>query len=81
MPSASVVRLTSALLPPTTPPHVVAPLELAFSVEPPSTVPPNVMLPEPVLTVVLPASVVTLSIVNAESVVVYVPLSVTVSSW
>ena len=57
VPPASVVKLASAVVPPTMPPKVVAPLLLAMRAFAPFTVPVKLIGPAPALTVVAPASV------------------------
>ena len=54
LPAASVVRLLSAVAPPTAPPKVVRPPVFTVRPKPPLTVPPKAMAPAPVeLSVVL----------------------------
>ena len=76
VPPASVVRLVSLVTPPTVPPKVVAPVELALRFLAPFTVLEKVMAPEPVDTVASLVSVVAPATLNALLVVAYVPFSV-----
>jgi len=55
VPPASVVRLASGVVPPTTPEKVVAPVELAVNAKPPLTVPASVNAPVPLESVVAAA--------------------------
>ena len=76
VPTAFVVRLVKAVVPPTTPPKVVVPVLFAFRLKAPLSVLPNAMSPAPVSKIVLAPSVTGLLNVIALFVVVRLPLSV-----
>src|SRR6266496_882061 len=77
VPPASVVRLASAIPPPTAPPKVVAPVLFAVSAPGPSTVPVKVVSLKPKLMVVAPPTVVVPAARKPAS--LYVPESVVLS--
>ena len=64
MPPASLVRLDSAVVPPTAPEKVVAPVPLTVSARAPSTVPPKLIAPVPASMATFDPSVVAPPILN-----------------
>ena len=73
---APVIRLVSAVVPPTTPPKLVAPPPLRVKANAPFSVPPTPTLPEPAVTTVAPVRVVLPAIETSLLVVVSVAAAI-----